>query len=685
MDCHKVVARRSLSEDKKKICGNDSLNNSSASGTSRKFSEIKDVKHIAHFFLQGELMRQFLLDEDIWLFIQNVKLKLKESPIEFDHWLDNQLQLAKVSPGNFFNTDIPPFHHIKKGVETTFACSSNLSPGIGSSFVPNQYCLAEQATYQEEHLTGWKEDKEGEVSLRYSRSLEANDDSTWSSPDKGRLGRRMECEHKKSEVYKKDSKSRADKTALLEKEKQQKGYDRVDLKNEKKLDNIEEVRRDLGNFEKAHNYDMNNNIAVATATTTTTISSNNTNRNSSSNNKRENNHMSKDDKGGYAVSSSTDFTAATEKDYDIMKRRKKESVKGEGESYYTGDSKNNEIYAKDAKKGEESFLNNGTLNNITNATEGRRKKNSTNIMISRYFNEDSYDANNVHVNNSEAAQQEYEEKASRLHMDQFSEIEKFIAEKTKERDREKNIELKREAEGMNANIFINDIKNNSVGEKKGVSVFVPRITPKIDEETNSDTKFKLKELFAKHNNKMDIDLFEKVIVVDFLKIGRYMSHTLFSRIAGETGDFVTYDSVSTYFQNRFIDGSKDPSYYCDKKYKNMFKCPPRDFDDASMLTANSNNLENLSGDIDERLEMNSVANQRIDHIAVPFKKCSVFNFFNAMKSDLQRDFLEFKDFDPYIREIIHRNRSLNFLLKHLEYLERYIESVIIRIYYQVDI
>lgn len=703
MECHKVVARRSLSEDKKKICGNDSLNNSSSSGTSRKISEIKDVKHIAHFFLQGELMRQFLLDEDIWLFIQNVKLKLKENPVEFDHWLDNQLQLVKGSPGSFFNADIPPFHHIKKGIETTFACTSTLSPGIGSSSVSNHYCLAEHAAYQDEHVKerkegkegkDGKEGKEGDISLRYSRSLETNEDGTWGSPDKGRLGRHVEIENKKSEIYKKDSTIRADKTAMLEKVKQHKNYDIIDLKNEKKLDNIEEVRRELGNFEKVHNYDMNNtNITTATATTgtttnrtttTTTVSSNNTNRNSNSNNKRENNHMSKDGKGGYAVSNSMDFTAATEKDYDIMKRRKKEIVKGEGGLYYTGDNEKNEIYAKEAKKGKDVFLDNSTLNNITGTTEGRRKKNTANIMIRRYFNDDnSYDANTIHANNTEATQQEYEEKESRLHMDQFSEIEKFIAEKTKERDREK-IELKREMEGMNTKSFIDDTKNGGVRENKGVSVYIPRITPKIDEETNNDTKLKLKELFAEHN-RMDIDIFEKVIVVDFLKIGRYMSHTLFSRIAGEAGDFVTYDSVCTYFQNRFIDGSKDPSYYCDKKYKNMFKCPPKDFDDTNMLTGNSNNIENHSGDIDERMEMNSVANQRIDHIAVPFKKCSVFNFFNAMKSDLHRDFLEFKDFDPYIREIIHRNRSLNFLLKHVEYLERYIESVIIRIYYQVDI
>lgn len=74
----------------------------------------------------------------------------------------------------------------------------------------------------------------------------------------------------------------------------------------------------------------------------------------------------------------------------------------------------------------------------------------------------------------------------------------------------------------------------------------------------------------------------------------------------------------------------------------------------------------------------------IDHIDVSYRKCSIINFFNAIKEE-NKNYIEFKDFDIYIREILKRNKSLQFLLEHTEFLERYIESVIVRIYYYIDI
>ncbi|CRH00795.1 phosphatase 2A regulatory subunit-related protein, putative [Plasmodium relictum] len=664
-------------------------------------SETKELKGFARFFLQGELMRQFLLDEDIWLFIQNVKIKLKEDPNEMDKWLDNQLHIAKTNAGNFFNSDIPPFHYIKKNAEYNHA-------KIDKDYEKNDF------THND--------------SFRKSKFIDKciNKKSDTKELEKRNIMDIEEINKKLiNEVIKKNIENKEQKLEFYKKiEYRDNNEENYDF-NETKLDSI---------------YN-NNNMKIENGISKITVIDN----------KNENNNVLKE-----SVDNRTDKNATNKKDY--MKRRKKEI--GKNDFLNTNSNYDEEIEEKKIlmnikyQHSLENNLKNEIFNkkqNIINAYENNsvpsiyKKKNDlviTNNNIvnnenndylkddSDYINdvrnsvtkninsEDKFDkqkeknenklietkSNEFQFRMNELMKKEIEDeikKEESFHLNKFNENQltenKLKEGSTHYKNKLAQMELAQNnsIENKFKNDFIENVysKNNKItknkltskdkNKKNEVQILIPKVTIKIGRLMNEDTDMKLKKIFSQCNNKMNLENFENLIVVNFLKIGKYMSHTLFSKIDKVHNDFITYKNLKKFFCNRFIDGTKDPSYYDDEKYKNMFKKGKKDFFESYFYNSIQNEYTKNDLMYDNEIDdFNS--SQKGDHIEVPFKKCSIINFFNAIR-DEKNDYLEFKDFDAYVREILRRNKSLQFLLDHVEFLERYIESVIVRLYYHIDI
>ncbi|CRG93919.1 phosphatase 2A regulatory subunit-related protein, putative [Plasmodium gallinaceum] len=665
-------------------------------------SEIKELKNFARFFLQGELMRQFLLDEDIWLFIQNVKIKLKEDPTEIDNWLDNQLHIAKTNASNFFNSDIPPFHHSKKNVEYN---NSKIDKDYEkNSFINNDFF--KKSKYNDKYMNKKSDTKElekdmiienAEMNRKFINEL---------------IQHNLENKEKRIGDYKKIEYSV---------NMQEKNYDF----NEKKLDNI----------------DNNNNSNIKVE--------NGINRITVIDNKYESNNNLKE-----YVDKNSEKNVINNKDY--MKRRKKEI--GEND-LSTNNNYNEETEEKKILMNIKSHLNleNNLKNDIFNKKQNiinTYENNSANVLYSNkndftitnnniinnendndlrddnnYINdlrnnvsknkvdEDKFNErkktyenklvetklNELQFKTNKLVKKEIDEEIRNeepFHLNEFNENE-LAENKIKESSahyKNKSVRIELAQNKSTENKFKNEFnenlcnKNNKIVENKlnikvknnnnEMQILIPKVTVKIGRLMNEDRDMKLKKIFNQCNNKMNLEAFENLIVVNFLKIGKYMSHTLFSKIDKVNSDFITYENLKKFFYNRFIDGTKDPSYYDDEKYKNMFKKGKKDIFESYFYNSIQN--EYTKNNLIHDNETGDFPSSQKDHIDVPFKKCSIINFFNAIK-DEKKDHLEFKDFDAYVREILRRNKSLKFLLDHVEFLERYIESVIVRLYYHIDI
>ncbi|CAI7721293.1 phosphatase 2A regulatory subunit-related protein, putative [Plasmodium vivax] len=731
-------------------------------------SEMKDSHFFPHLFLKGELMRQFLMDEDVWLFIQNFKMKLKESPNDVDSWLDYQLHLARNNMGHLFHSDIPPFEHIKKNSESfspkvdyegdknyghpnEFAKRNDFSEQCGRSTCDDLGQLdrltrrsgEEDESGEEDKTDGERkkdekdekggdrttsltlgtsrvgindilmrrlsqseQERKGSGSVHVGSSIPTQKDD----PHLGESKTRAESRHSPSGTAQRRSSSvgsdlqfsseRNDHTDGLTDENPKHHHSGEDMIIKKRHAGREEAKGGTNSYsgEDEECHEIMGRVQQP----------------------RERNHLGDEIfspqrkavmKSRYEVS--TTPTQCSEKD-DMMITFGETTLREDG-THWKGD----DDYVPDgAAKG--AVLQEGTPlgEDKPGDRSGRRLSGgkqrpggSTSPVEEPLQGEVHNKAAPKKVPTKQVATNEVP--TNEVPTNQGSETQHRaaapIASKTPTEESplpKKNKALEgspHEEKQSGSDPTYNPSSGSKFPDKnkREVPIVIPKMTVTIDKLMNEETDRKLKKIFCQCDNKMDVDSFERLVVIDFLKIGRYMSHTLFSRIEKANEDFVTCEEVRKYFRNRFIDGTKDPSYYDDRRYRSSFERGKQGSLKSALHVATP-----LNGGVDEE-SANAISNlqngathihceegapqgddgggsQKGELTDVPYKKCSVINFFNAIK-DQSRDYIEFKDFDVFVREILKRNTSLQFLHEHVEFLERYIESVIVRIYYHIDV
>lgn len=653
---------------------------------------MREFKNFACSFLQGELMRQFLLDEDIWLFIQNVKMKLKENPEEMDDWLDNQLHLAKTRAENFSSPEIPPLHLLKKSVDVTSSCgSSHRVKGMNGE---NREEPEKQMHCMEGVLN--------EIPKLPMHSLEPKVNVNSNT----RSNEETELTLSKRDILNNIMNLKSEELSLSNYEKEKNQSKQRNFETQVKIDDlVEQSPRKL--MDENKKFEAKEKEKEGTTIWPMNIQQDKLNDNTSNiYNKYSNDSdtmiMRKNLMGEYNSTSGMDsgkpsFYASEEK--QILKEKTKVNEPldtGFGinnltnrklEDFNTGKGV---ITMQDAKedrlsKDSPSYISEKTNFNISVSTirsipmeENQSKETTQNVIQEKSWMQTGPNERN-YSNRKESIEKNL------VHQDEKIEQRYMVNEYIESAPKEGKV-LSQNKNVQETKIEKKEIevakKDHRKEKKPEVEVSIPQIITRVSKIMNDDTEIKLKSLFIQCNNQMNLDMFENLIVVGFLKIGRYMSHTLFSKVPKENSSFVTYENIIRFFSNRFIDGTKDPSYYDDAKYRNMFKNASKESCDNMSYQSLA---EGIKTDMGEFTEASSAAHQRIDHIVVPFKKCSILNFFNALKEDDQKDYLEFKDFDIYIREILNRNKYLKFFLGHVEFSERYIESVIVRLFYQIDL
>ncbi|CAD2095749.1 phosphatase 2A regulatory subunit-related protein, putative [Plasmodium vinckei brucechwatti] len=679
------------------------------SGTSKKANEINEMKALTSLIFKSELMRKFLMDENVWIFIQNMKRKLKEDSVGFDTWLDDQLIIAKANSETSINADIIPLvHHAKNNYE-------NVSSKCDKEYDGKYYPFVNHDNQKNNKVT-IKESLENEIGIK------RDEDKFDFEGVKNKLIKNIEKnETDDIKICYRNNKTKNDNLYLKETEKT--FYDKMknDLNNMKKLLSDEEKNKEIKNIN-----DNINNIDGKNIFDSYSL-------------KRYRAEIASDESknGAQNILESkgklpTIFGTSTNIKNDIHNNN-------EFENKFLTDSIT--IKKKDENDPLISYKNmlNGMNNqnslknmHISNneSIEKNEKKNYINEQLEHKFDDKiSIQLRNKLINHDPNfdvhKKEEYKEtnhgiinmslRNSKVTDIAGTDIENKIIIKNAKREvspinLNKNLENDQRGSNEFKTTEISSTKHDkSNNENNHILISIPKTNIKIGREINEDTSLKLKKIFSQCNNKMNLEDFEDLIVVNFLKIGRYMSHTLFSKIEKINKDFVTYQEVQKYFSNRFIDGINDPSYYNDQWYVALFENklkgtggPP-----SNNINENDNTHKNGIDNIDSIHsngvnQINSYESDRLndtidildesisnsknkEHIDVPYKKCSIINFFNAIKSDINKDYLEFKDFDLYLREILKRNKSLHFLLEHSEFLERYIESVIVRIFYNIDI
>ncbi|ANQ09062.1 Uncharacterized protein PCOAH_00033320 [Plasmodium coatneyi] len=708
-------------------------------------SEMKNFNFFPHLFLKGELMRQFLMDEDVWLFIQNFKMKLKESPNDVDSWLDYQLHLAKNNMGNLFHSDIPPFEHVKKSSESfssktyyevdknfghpnEFAKRNDFSEQCGRSTCDDLDQLDRRTPRSREREEFEENDKmddenEGdrtsavELGTRGTSRVGINDilmrRMSQSEQGKGsastQVGYRIPTLKDDPHLGESRSRSGSSHTPSRSAERRISGVgSHLDFSSERN------DHTDVSTDENLKHYHNGEEVIIKKR------------HDSREENKVATNNYSDVDKEEYheimgriqqprernnledeifspqreAVMKSiyevfTDPTQGSEKD-DMMTTFRETTHREDDahwkaeDDYICGGTEKGGLSQEKTPLGEDEP---GDRNG-KHRMSGKHHPGGNISPVEELLQGEEKFSYPMHMQGHET-----QHRTATLIASKIPTEESHLLRKNKQLEQppheEKQIRSDPTYSPKESEKTLQDMN------KTEVPIVIPKMTVTIDKMMNEETDKKLKKIFSQCDNKMNLDLFERLIVVDFLKIGRYMSHTLYSRIEKVNEDFVTCDEVRKYFRNRFIDGTKDPSYYNDSRYRSLFErakqgsvksalhvVTPSDGDirDESVNEISHLQSEATRLDCDEHaLDVNDGGcSQKGEIVDVPYKKCSIVNFFNAVK-DPNRDYIEFKDFDVFVREILKRNTSLQFLHEHAEFLERYIESVIVRIYYHIDV
>ncbi|SCN61396.1 phosphatase 2A regulatory subunit-related protein, putative [Plasmodium chabaudi adami] len=685
------------------------------SGPSKKANEINEMKALTSLIFKSELMRKFLMDENVWIFIQNMKRKLNEDSVGFDSWLDDQLVIAKANSENSINADIIPLvHHSKNNYE-------NASSKSDKEYDEKYYPFINHDSQKNSKVTT-------KESLENGIGIKRDEDKFDFEGVKNKLIKNMEKnETDDIKICYRNNKTKNDNLYLKETEKTI--YDKMknDLNNMKKLLTDEEKKKEIKNMNDNINNTDGKNIfdsysvkryrteigldeskngaqnILETKGKLSTIFGTSTNIKNDIHNNNERNILNESE--NKFLTDSITIKKKDESDPLISYKNMLNGMNNQNSSKNMHSS-NNESIEKNEKKNyindqfEHKFddkisiqLRNKLINHDPNFDVHKKEE----------FKETNHGIINMSLRNSKVTDIVGTDIGNKTNMKyEKREISPINLNKNLENDQRGSNEFKT-AEISSTK---NDINNN---ENNHIIISIPKTNIKIGREINEDTSLKLKKIFSRCNNKMNLEDFEDLIVVDFLKIGRYMSHTLFSKIEKINKDFVTYQEVQKYFSNRFIDGINDPSYYNDQWYVALFESKLKGIgglnsnhinenDDANKNGIDNINCINSNGGnqinsyetdrLNDTIDISdeSISNSKNkEHIDVPYKKCSIINFFNAIKSDINKDYLEFKDFDLYLREILKRNKSLHFLLEHSEFLERYIESVIVRIFYHIDI
>ncbi|KJP87249.1 hypothetical protein AK88_03046 [Plasmodium fragile] len=688
-------------------------------------SEMKNLNLFPHLFLKGELMRQFLMDEDVWLFIQNFKMKLKESPHDVDNWLDYQLHLAKNNMGNLFHSDIPPFEHVKKNSEgvssknyyevernfghpTDFAKRNDFSDQCGISSTcddldlvyPRTPCSRERDESDEEHNNDDEhknDQKEGytttavglgthgtsrvginDILMRrmsqseqgkgsVDRQVGYNTPTLTDDPHLGENTNRAESRHTPSGTPQRGicgvgsnlnvSSDGNDYTDVLTDENSKHYHNGEDMIIRKRHDGREEDKVATNHFsgvDKEEYHEIRDRMQQ--------------------HRDRENfEHAIFSPQRKDVMKSIYEVSAApmqcSEKD-DMMITLRQTTHKDDGAHW----------------KAEDGYDRDGTA-------KGGIPQDGTSLSEEALQGEEQFNqAVNMHVATNRG--HEKQQRIAAPTMSKISTEESLLPKKNKLLE-----DPLHEDKQSKAGPTYNPPCDNTLWDKQNTEVpivVIPQMTVTINKKMNEETDKKLKKIFSQYKNKMNLNLFEELIVVDFLKIGRYMSHTLYSRIDKVNEDFVTCEEVRKYFRNRFVDGTKDPSYYNDSRYRSLFERTRQGSVKSALhvVTPSNGDVEDISHLQNDTTPLHcdehavegddGGCSQKGEIADVPYKKCSIVNFFNAIK-DPNRDYISFKDFDVFIREILKRNTSLQFLHEHVEFLERYIESVIVRIYYHIDV
>ncbi|CAA9988980.1 conserved Plasmodium protein, unknown function [Plasmodium knowlesi strain H] len=736
-------------------------------------SEMKNFNFFPHLFLKGELMRQFLMDEDVWLFIQNFKMKLKESPNDVDNWLDYQLHLAKNSMGNLFHSDIPPFEHIKKSSEifsskSYYEVDRNFDHlnefGKRNDFYEqcrrstcDDLDQLDRRTLRSGEREKYNDDDDGDDHVKEGNRTTAVELGTrgtsrvgiddilirrMSQSEHGKESRSIQVGYSiptvKDDQHLEESRSCAGSRDTPSGSAQRKisevgsdlhfsgeRNDHTDVHTDAHTDAHTDVQTD----ENSKHYHNGEDIIIKRRHDGREES--NVGRSNYSGVDKEESHgimgriqqfrernNFEDEifspqgkavmKSKYEVS--TVPTQCSVKD-DIMTSSRETTHGEEGSHWKAEDDYIRDVAEKGELNQEDTSLGENEIGdgNGRNGTREKRHPGGSISPVEESLQEEKQlrEALNMKVvsnkviPNHVATSQGYETQ----HRTGAIIATKIPAEESLLPKKNKLIEqsMHEEKQIRNDSIYNSEPRENKLSDKKKmeVPIVIPKMTVTIDNMTNEEMDKKLKNIFSQYDNKMNLDLFEKLLVVDFLKIGRYMSHTLYSRIEKANEDFVTCEEVRKYFRNRFIDGTKDPSYYNDSRYRSLFEKARQgsvkgalhvvttsngDIGEESVNEISHLHSEASRLDCDEHTleENNGGCSQKGEIVDVPYKKCSIVNFFNAVK-DQNRDYIEFKDFDVFVREILKRNTSLQFLHEHVEFLERYIESVIVRIYYHIDV
>ncbi|WBY58754.1 phosphatase 2A regulatory subunit-related protein [Plasmodium yoelii yoelii] len=693
------------------------------SGSSKKGNEINEMKALTNLILKSELMRKFLMDENVWIFIQNMKRKLKEDSVGFDTWLDDQLIIAKANSEISINADIIPLvHHPKNNYE-------NIGSKSDKEYDEKYYPLFNHDIQKNNKIT-IKEPLESGIGIK------KDEDKFDFDGVKNKLIKNIEKnETDDIKISYRNNKTKNDNLYLKETEKT--FYDQMknDINNMKKLLTDEEKKKEIKNInDHINNADEKNIFDSYTIKRykTEIIPDKFTSNNIDESKNLGQNILETKGKLSAIFGTNTNIKS------DIHNNIERDILNGCEKKYHTDSitiKKKNENDPLITYKNILNGMNNqNSSKNIHNLNNESIEKNEKKIYINEQFEHKfddkiSIQPRNKLINHDQNfdvhKKEEYKEtnhgiiNMSLRNGKVTDNIETDIGNKINMKNEKKenspinlNKNLDNDQRGSNGFktteiLFTKNDKDNN--ENNRILISIPKTNIKIGKEINEETSLKLKKIFSQCNNKMNLEDFENLIVVNFLKIGRYMSHTLFSKIEKINKDFVTYQEVQKYFSNRFIDGINDPSYYNDKWYVALFENKLKgggvlndnltnENNDVNndginnVFCINSNGVDQIGNYESERLNDNiDISDENLsnsknkEHIDVPYKKCSIINFFNAIKSDINKDYLEFKDFDIYLREILKRNKSLHFLLEHSEFLERYIESVIVRIFYNIDI
>uniref|UniRef100_A0A8C9GDP3 EF-hand domain-containing protein n=1 Tax=Piliocolobus tephrosceles TaxID=591936 RepID=A0A8C9GDP3_9PRIM len=802
-------------------------------------SEAKEMKTFLNFFLHGELMRQFLMDEDIWLFIQNMKSILKEDSSVIDAWLDNQLHLARSNSESLLNIDIPPFLNIKKSYECGntkvekeydkcyLSCNNN--------FVKNNSLLDTKIENTQNNIINYLNNEElitkknknelnmdTNISKLVTKGLSYKEENNKKEIDKDHANHdnnkinNNHCNNNNDKfgtTYNNNNNSSSSSSSSSFNSKDifsylkdknisdilQKGMNRSEslIDNEEKGAYKEEQQK-----EETHEYststlkvkiiksDNDNNIINKKSymlkqlsndieTKNRSLSSDiyeasensekeekkkqkrkqlklldmnyqHTMENSLTSNRYETNKYRDSNKhvninalegGSLADSKRTMYnndnnktTITTTSSYNNnLLIENTQNVHIYIENNIIKDKQNdipskNVFFADDGYKKGKEVIDGGASKSETNKNETIKNETIKNETNGKQHNDNQFNEIKTKTNKITRGLKDIINKNAYINLNntsitqgEISMNEKNEVEKSYIKNNNKLSELvlnKSEMSSINMkktrDICLNH-HDNLNDKNRAQPILIPKLTVNVGRLMNENRDKKLKNIFIQCNNKMDLQTFEKLIVVNYLKIGEYMSYTLFSKIPKTNNNFLTFNDVIKYFCNRFIDGSEDPSYYNDEIYVNLFnkKTKKDSFSNSNQVLNNTDSgfvpdggtYNEVISKIDESKELgpnmtksNELSSNLNDGSVIEdgtcsdndrcinllYKKCSIVNFFNAIKSD-DKNYLEFKDFDMYVREILQRNKSLQFLLGHNEFLERYVESVIVRIYYHIDI